>query len=286
MESITVDYVKRYLPVRTSDAHKGNFGRVLCIGGNAQMGGAIILTSSAALYSGAGLITVATDPVNRSSLHARTPEVMFSEMYDYSLLKKMIPKMDVVVIGPGLGRDQVAMSVFKNVINSIGSDQPLIIDADAIYLFGQYLNTYPANKHKKIILTPHLGEWENLSGLNAQTENPDLNRQKVDQLGVTLVLKKARTEIYYQDSQWKNTSGNPSMATGGMGDTLAGMIAGFLGQYADAKIGINSAVFLHSYIADQLAKTHYVTLPSQIIKAIPSMMQRLSTDNREDAVDA
>ena len=89
-------------------------------------------------------------------------------------------------------------------------------------------------------------------------------------------MKKERTEIYYKDEIWKNSAGNPSMATGGMGDTLVGIIASFIGQFDNPKNAILSAVYVHSAVADELAKTHYVTLPTEIIKHLPIFIKNLS----------
>lgn len=272
MPNITLDYVKNHLPIRKFDAYKANFGRVLCIGGNHEMGGAIMLAAGAALHTGAGLVTIASNQVNRTSIHARMPEIMFADMSDLNRLTGLVSKMDIILIGPGLGRSEEASHIFNTVMQSMSEKQYLVIDADGLSFYKKYRQEYTLSA-KKIILTPHLGEWEMLTGIKANEEHHEINKIAQELLGAIVVLKKARTEIYYDDEVWTNTSGNPAMATGGMGDTLAGMITGFLGQYTDATQAINSAVFLHSYIADQFARNQYVTLPSRIIERIPMTMK-------------
>lgn len=273
MKQISEPLVQSWLPTRAKDVYKGQLGHVLCIGGNHQMGGAIILAASAALYSGAGLVSVASDPVNLHALHSRVPEVMFLNMYDEEALLHYLPKVDTVVIGPGLGRDLKALSVFKLVMSALQSSQNIVIDADAIYLFTHYLKQTSKGKQ---IFTPHLGEWEILSGISKENENPNANKIAQEKLASTVVLKKSRTEIYFPAEVWQNTTGNPAMATGGMGDTLAGIIGGLLGQFADKDKAVLSAVFLHSLTADDLSNTQYVTLPQQIICQLPKTMKRMT----------
>ncbi len=241
------------------------------------MGGAIILSAMAALHAGAGLVTVASNPVNRSALHASLPEVMFTDMHQQSTLVKEIKASDVILLGPGLGRDTQAEKVFHFVLNHLQENQWLVLDADALYFYAQ-LNSKERLKSKNIVLTPHLGEWERISSIKAPADQIEVNQEFLADLNHVLVLKKSATEVYIEKEIWKNTAGNPSMATGGMGDTLAGIITSFLGQFNNKKQAILSAVYVHSAIADELAETHYVTLPSQISKELPIFMKKLTKE--------
>lgn len=275
MKKITEELVRKWIPKREKQSYKGKFGRLLLVGGNQQMGGAILLSASAALYSGAGLVTVASATDNVHALHARLPEAMFLNMYELDQLKEMVSSMDVIVIGPGLGRDERSLNVLKTVYAASTEEQFLVVDGDAIFL---HVNHKLPTPKAKIIFTPHLGEWETLSGLAPDEENTEKNKVAHKELNAVVVLKKDRTQIYFEDEIWENTTGNPSMATGGMGDTLAGMIAGFLGQFSQSKKAILSAVYLHSYIGDKLAKDQYVTLPTKIIDQIPYIMNQFSNE--------
>lgn len=278
MEKIQRKNIIRWLPQREKNTYKNKLGAVLCIGGNQDMGGAIILSAKAALNSGAGLLTVASDPTNRSALHAQTPETMFKNYSKQSDLAKAIKENDTILLGPGLGRDSKAKNIFDFVLKEIEEKHWLILDADALYFYAS-LKKDSQSKIKNLILTPHLGEWERITSIPAPAGEIEKNQVEAEKLAANLVLKKARTEIYLKDEIWKNTAGNPSMATGGMGDTLAGMIAGFLGQYSDKEKAILSAVYIHSAIADELAEQHYVTLPSLISKEIPIFMKQLSLES-------
>ncbi|WP_277631321.1 NAD(P)H-hydrate dehydratase [Atopococcus tabaci] len=271
MKQIKDLFVLHSIPERRADSHKGDYGRVLFIGGNHQMGGAAILASSAAVYSGAGLVTVATDPSNKTALLARLPEAMTLDMYDTDTLQSVMQTVDVVVIGPGLGKTEKEWHVMKTVLETIQPHQHLVIDGDGISLFVKHQATVP-DAH--VVFTPHPGEWERLSGLSPKEENPEKNKQARNELGAIIVLKKHRTEIYFDEEVWQNTTGTPAQATGGMGDTLAGMIAAFLGQFQAPKKALLSAVYLHSRIAEDLEATQYVTLPTHIIDRIPETMKQ------------
>lgn len=272
MKKITRELVAKWLPNREEDTYKNKMGHVLCIGGNENMGGAIILSASAALHAGAGLVSVASAPNNIHALHARLPEAMFINMYDDELLIENIKKADVIVLGPGLGLSAQSLNVIKTTFQTINKDQWLIIDGDGLtHLVNESL-TLPT---EYTVLTPHLGEWRRLTGIEPPAEDSEENNKETERLQAILVLKKDRTEIYIDKEVWQNTAGNPSMATGGMGDTLTGILASFLGQFPDKKEAILSAVYLHSAVADELADTHYITLPSKIIEHLPIFMKKL-----------
>ena len=274
MNKITKELVKNWLPIREEGTYKNKMGHILCIGGNANMGGAIILSASAALYAGAGLVSVASAPENKHALHARLPESMFVDMYDEKTLAENVEKADVIVLGPGLGLSGDSLEVFKLVINTINKEQWLVLDGDGITHLVNETSTSKISTNN-IILTPHPGEWKRLTGIKPPANSLEENKQKQKEVGATVVLKKDRTEIYIEDEVWENTAGNPSMATGGMGDTLTGIIASLLGQYEDKKQALLSAVYMHSATADELAETYYVTLPTEIIKYLPVFMKNL-----------
>lgn len=271
MKFITKNIAQSTISKRNPDSYKGTYGKVLVIGGNKDMGGAIILTASAAVYSGAGLVTVATAPENHAALHARLPEAMAFDSADLEKLKTQLEPMDVIVIGPGLGLDQNSLAILKTVFEQVNQEQKLIIDGSAITLMVQEELAFP---DAQTIYTPHPGEWKKLTGLAPDEQNNKLNAKEQKRIGGTIVLKSNRTKVYFSDNTWQNTTGNPAMATGGMGDTLAGMIAGFVAQFADKEKAVLSAIYLHSKIGDTLAENQYVVLPTQIIEHIPKTMKQ------------
>ena len=274
MKKITKEIVVDTIPIRDKDTYKNKMGRILCVGGNHEKGGAIIMSGLAALYSGAGLVTVATDQVNRTSLHTHAPEILFIDMYESENLIEAVKEKDVIVIGPGLGLTEKSREVLKTVLQSASGEQYLIIDADAITLLGEGKVKRETNAH--CIFTPHLGEWQRLTGLDKNKLTVDSNQQAQKDLQSIVVLKGSPTQVYVDSDVFENTTGNPSQATGGMGDSLTGILAGFIGQIPNVKQAILSAVFIHSYIADQLAETHYVTLPTQVIRELPKVMRNFA----------
>ena len=277
MQPITTEIVSRTIIKRPADSHKGNYGRIMLIGGNQNFGGAIIMAATAATYSGAGLVTVATDPSNFTSLHARLPEAMVIDYHQTDTLLNLLAGMDVIVIGPGLGTDTVADQLLTAVLAATHVPQRLVIDGSALTLLAQQARPLPATD---IVVTPHQMEWQRLSGIAIKDQTPTANHDAQQRLGVTAVVKAHRTTVYTDERVWFNPGGTPAMATVGMGDTLAGMIGGFVSQFHNFTDAVLSAVYLHSAIADDLAATRYVVLPHQISTRIPTYMHRFSQIER------
>lgn len=253
-------------------SHKGDYGRVLLIGGNHNFGGAIVMATTACVYSGAGLVTTASNSLNLTSLHSWVPEAMFIDYYDTQMMVDAIAKSDVIVIGPGLGDNIGAFAILQSVLTSVTESQTLIIDGSAITLMSNHPVSLPTDT--TMILTPHQMEWQRLSGIPI-AEQTDLNNQQAAQnLGAIVVVKSHETTIYDGNDIYKNPKGTPAQATGGMGDTLAGMIGGFCAQFKDPTKATLAAVYAHSAIAEQLAADNYVVLPHQISQEIPHFMKQ------------
>ncbi|WP_207942519.1 YjeF family domain-containing protein [Enterococcus sp. DIV2402] len=254
---------------RPKNSHKGTFGRVVLIGGNAQYGGAIMMSAEACVRSGAGLVTVITHSKNHAPLHARLPEVMVVDWQDEDLIADVFATADVCLIGPGLGLEKRSKELLAFVLQK-QDKQWFVIDGSAITLISEDNLSLP--KPKQTVFTPHQMEWQRLSHIPISEQNQQLNQYVQQKLQATIVLKSHRTEIYHHTGIYQNLLGNPGMATGGTGDTLAGMITGFLAQFPKDITSIHAAVYLHSYIGDQLAKERYVVLPTEISAALPFWM--------------
>jgi len=271
METLTDKILTKTIRQRPADSYKGTYGRSTLVGGNRNFGGAILMASAAAVYAGAGLVTTITDASNQGSLHARLPEAMFADITDFAQTQSLIKGTDVVVIGPGLGTDNQAQAVLANVFSAVTPEQTLVIDGSAITLVAQDHLSLP---QAHLIFTPHQMEWQRLSGIAIADQTAAANRAAVDQLHATVVVKSHRTEIYTADQTYVNPLGTPAQATGGMGDTLAGMIGGFVAQFHPTDPAVCAAVYTHSAIAEELAQTQYVVLPSQIAAALPTFMKQ------------
>jgi hydroxyethylthiazole kinase-like uncharacterized protein yjeF len=270
MQILSEEILKQVIKKRPIDSFKGTFGKIVLVGGNANFGGAIIMAATAAVYSGAGLVTTATDTSNLSSLHAQLPETMFVNYYDKVKLSALITQANVVVIGPGLGDDFHSQEVLATVLANTNDTQTVVIDGSAITLMAANHTTKPAGN---VIYTPHEMEWQRLSGIEIKDQTPEKNQLMQRQLEATVVLKKHHTEIYTSEDVYQLPIGTPAQATGGMGDTLAGMIGGFTAQFKDTKKALLAAVYSHSAIAESLGKTQYVVLPHQISHALPTFMK-------------
>ncbi|KXT75336.1 NAD(P)H-hydrate dehydratase [Streptococcus sp. DD12] len=276
---IDQDWAKAVIRSRPRESHKGDYGRVLLIGGNPPYSGAIIMAALACVRSGAGLVSVATHPQTIAALHAQLPEAMAFDMADKERLSQLIQAVDLVAIGPGLDETASAQAVFDLVCDKVSANQMLLLDGSALNLYAKRSGTdLPAGR---VILTPHQMEWERLSGLAPKEQAPERNWQALAQFpeGTLLVAKRHHTQVYdKEDHQMAAIAvGGPYQATGGMGDTLAGMIAAFAVQFPQSSLyqRVGAAVYLHSAIADDLSRTNYVTLPTAISQQIPQAMKIL-----------
>lgn len=278
MNQLTEDILTKVITQRPENSHKGTFGRAVLIGGNNQYGGAIIMSAEACVNTGAGLTTVVTSEKNHAPLHARLPEAMVVNFSDTELAMELLKNADVILIGPGLGLSVTVLSILKKVLAAQLERQWLIIDGSAITLFASH--ELPLNYPEQVVFTPHQKEWQRLSGLEIDQQTTGNNQEKQKELAATIVLKSHRTEIYDGNQIWHNTAGNAAMATGGMGDTLAGMIAGFIAQFGGSSETIAAAVYLHSKIGDDLAEEHYVVLPTTISQEISRYMKNYAQKER------
>ena len=277
MAVITEDILTKVIKKRPSNSHKGNYGRVLLIGGSENYGGAIIMAAEAALNSGAGLISVATHAVNLDALHARNPEVMFIDWRDRNLVNLM-KKMDVIVCGPGLGTGTFAWQLMSTICQNVSQNQTLVLDASALDMIAQDKNLIP-KQASLVILTPHQMEWQRLSQIRIPFQTDSANLSALKKIFPTqnaiLVLKSNHTHIYTKTDQiFVNPLGNPGMATGGMGDTLAGIIGGFTAQFGNNLDSVLAAVFIHSLAGDKIAENNYVVRPTEISAMLPQLMSQ------------
>ncbi|WP_251548249.1 NAD(P)H-hydrate dehydratase [Limosilactobacillus caecicola] len=275
MKKLNSTILNEVIKPRPQESFKGTFGKVLLVGGNHQFGGAIMMATAASVYSGAGLVTVATDLVNRTALHSQLPEAMVIDFKDHTAVAKMVAQVNTVVVGPGLGDTQESSDVLHNVFAHTADHQTVVIDGSAITLMAQEKLATP---HGHIIFTPHQMEWQRLSGIKIADDAEDVNRAAQAKLGGTVILKKHHTEIYTNDEVYQLPIGSAAQAVGGMGDTLAGMVGGFTAQFRDdIDQAALAAAYAHSAIADEIANQQYIVLPHQISQALPAFMKKVAS---------
>jgi hydroxyethylthiazole kinase-like uncharacterized protein yjeF len=256
------------LPPRAADSHKGTYGRVLIVAGSRGMSGAAILAGLGALRGGAGLVQVATPlevllivaGYNPCYLTAALPQDsngMVAGGAEEAVVE-LAAKSDVVAIGPGLGQSDAVTHLVKTVLSRV--DRPTIVDADGINALAKLWTSKPradkAFPARSLILTPHPGEFARLLHTGA-----DAVRQKREELALqfaaerrlVLVLKGHQSLVTDGNRLYRNTTGNPGMATGGTGDVLTGLIAALIGQGLAAFEAAQLGVYLHG-LAGDLAK--------------------------------
>lgn len=249
--------VLRALPARVRDANKGDFGRVLLIGGGPGMPGALRLAGEACLRSGAGLVTAATWPDNLAAVVTGRPELIVHGVRDPGELEPLLQNATVLAVGPGLSRTPWARALLQR---ALAARQPMVLDADALNLMAELRLQAPAGS----VLTPHPGEAGRLLGISAAEVQADrlgaLGRLCRAHPGAVVVLKGAGTLIGRQ-AAGKGASvpglcerGNPGMAAAGMGDVLTGAISGILAQCRDPWLAARAGVMAHALSGDELAR--------------------------------
>ncbi len=243
---------------RQHDTHKYNYGHVLIIAGSLGMSGAAVMAAKAALATGAGLVTVMTDPKCVDVIASQVPAAMVMPYVDDLLIGTMIvdKKVTSVLMGPGLDKSEAAIAILKSLINV---DVALILDGTALTLLAENKKLHAAFRCRTspTILTPHTGEASRL--LSESSENINLDpivavKALFDKLLASTIIKGARTVIATSDNAiWVNTTGNAGMATGGSGDVLSGMVASLIHQFGVVE-GVKLGCYAHGLAGDLAAK--------------------------------
>lgn len=255
------------LPKRPEAAHKGDFGRVLILAGSPNMPGAAMLSGTAALQVGAGLVTVGVPSSIQPIVASFSPCYMTLPLHSRSdgnisldavgQVMEVTSNYDVIAIGPGMGRTAVVRILLMELWRNF--PKPLIVDADGLNaLSDQLLFQLPPNRIAPTILTPHPGEMSRLTRIATAEIQKDREKHAkalATKLGVTVLLKGAGTIITDGTKVYSNTTGNPGMATGGSGDVLTGMIAGLAGQLDDSFNATCVACHIHGQAGDIVATT-------------------------------
>lgn len=275
---------------RKNNAHKGDFGHVLILAGSARFSGAAVLCAQACVRSGAGLVTLGfPESLNSAFIKVKPPEVMTLPLPQtkeitlsesaFPLISRFCEKVDVLAIGPGLGRNPSTQKLINKVINKFA--KPQVIDADALNALSGNLMLLRNTRYaiRDTILTPHPGEMARLLGVN--TVQIQKNRKKVakdfvNRYNIILVLKGHQTIVAQKNKKlYINKTGNPGMAKAGSGDVLTGIIAAFLAQGLNGFDAAKYAVYLHGLAGDLAAKekTQMAMIASDIIGKIPQAIK-------------
>ena len=283
------DEISSFFPNRDYESNKGTFGTVLLIGGSYEMPNAVVMASKAAVNCGAGIVKTAFPDKAYPAIAPKTMEQVLIPLYtnnkghiSVNSLQKIaneMQKCSCVAIGCGMGVDKDTKTITEYIIRN--SPVPVILDADAINCIKD--NTEILNEAKStVIITPHPGEMAKL----AKTDIKSIQENRgatvkgfTDTHKSILVLKGASTMVGYCEYEdiYVNNTGNPGMATGGMGDVLTGIIASFIAQGIEEYKSAVAAVYIHGlagdYVSDNLSLMG--NTPSKLIEALPAILSKL-----------
>lgn len=269
-----IEEIKKQLCSRRSDAHKGDFGKVLIFAGSRRYTGAAYLCAQAAVRCGSGLVTLTTDPQIIDILAIKLNEAMVINN-DEPELNELAHTADVIAIGCGMGRHKNTLKAVEYVLN-LKRKIPIVIDADAINVLAGKLEKIQGRSD--LLLTPHEGEFARL--LNISREEVSKYREEyalrfVQVYGVNLLLKGKDTIIAGPNGYRINPTGSAKMASGGMGDILTGMIASLVGQGMELYTAGYVAAFLHGYAADEKGRDMYSVTATDVMEYLPYVLNKI-----------
>lgn len=262
----TYDGVKNIFPKRTDNSHKGDYGKIMIVGGSVGMAGAVAMSAKAALRCGAGLITAAVPTSINNIIQEKIDEVMTIPLPEdggriaksaAERLARRANVCDAVLFGPGLGRSDSLVEFTKEFLPLL--TVPTVIDADGLYAVSKLSDILP-DCRAEIIMTPHAQEMAYLIGKTAEEVENDrysISSEYAAKNGVTLILKGHHTIITAPDGDCTvNTTGNSGLAGAGSGDVLAGMVVSLVAKGLSAYDAAVSAVHLHGLAGDEAASKY------------------------------
>ena len=279
MIELNHEQVLSILPDRAVDAHKGDFGKILLLCGSRGYTGAAYLAAQASLRSGAGLVFLGV-PESIYQIEA----VKLNEAIVFPLpdedgklsaaaipeILERLPKVDAILIGPGLGQSEGVFQVVKTVLEQAAC--PVVLDADGINLIATHKDIV-RGRTGTTVLTPHGGEFARLGGVSG--DRVVAATEMANDLGCILLLKGHHTVITDGNTTYINPTGNPGMAVGGSGDVLAGIITALLGQEIEPLQAAACGAWLHGAAGDLCAAQigQYGMLPTDMVNVLPRLLK-------------
>lgn len=288
---IRIEEVVGRFPKRPADSHKGDYGHVLVVAGSSGYTGAAYFSAQAAALSGSGLVTLAVGKSIYPVLAVKLSEVMVRPVIETkdaspSLMAEkdiaaLAERCDCLALGPGISRNKETQSLARNLVAKVG--RQIVLDADGIRAFDGNAEAFKRAK-MPVILTPHPGEFGALIGEDAarvQDDRKELALAFANQYNTILVLKGHETIVAHPDGRFYiNRTGNPGMASGGVGDILTGVIAGFSGQGVAPFDAAVLGVYFHGLAGDLAAKESGLLslLASDILRKLPEALMTLGNE--------
>ena len=290
------DEVRPLIPDRPVTGHKGTFGHLLVVAGSTGKTGAAAMTAEGGIRAGAGLVTVACPLAVHDILETKLTEAMTVPLPDmdgalslmaFEQVLALAEGKQVLALGPGMGTSEETCGLVRRLVRSC--PVPLVIDADGLNSLADHSQVFLERAGQPVVLTPHPGEMARLTGKDVaeiQADRIGVASDFAQRFNVVLVLKGARTLTAFPDGRVRiNGSGNPGMASGGMGDVLTGMIGGFIAQGIRVEEAAVLGVFLHGMAADRLAAVmgNAGMAATDILPEIPASLHALQ--RKEDHCD-
>ena len=272
-------YAKTLLPPRKEDGHKGDFGKLLVLGGSVGYTGAPYLAASAAVHSGCGLVYLGVPEsiwaVEAGKCVSAMPFPLPEKngLLSDKALQQILDKLDacdVLALGPGLGRSERVTRLVSELLCQ--TEKPVVLDADGINALEGHIDVLDARRTRITILTPHDGEFARIGGDLSGGDRLAAARNFAAAHGCTLVLKGHRTvTVGPEGNALVNTTGNSGLAKGGSGDVLTGVIASLLAQGTTPIRAAAAGVWLHGRAGDLAAEelTAYGMTPEDVAARLP-----------------
>ncbi len=268
--------IREMLKPRHRFSNKGTYGHALIVAGQPETMGAALLCASACVYTGAGLTTACVPQSGLTALNSYMPEIMAIIRHDAEIPEIEWDKFNTMGIGPGLGKDQYALKLFTNILTHYKN--PVVIDADALNLLSEH-KTLWKKVPKNSIITPHMKEFDRLFGEHENWwQRIQTGIKKANDHQLYILLKNDYTIIITpQGKVYFNTTSNPAMASGGMGDVLTGIITSLLAQHYSPEEACIIGAYIHGKAGDELALPNRanVVLPGQVAARLPFTMAKL-----------
>ena len=295
---VTAKDLASHIAPRDPESHKGTFGHVLLFAGSRGMAGAAVLAARGALRAGAGLVTVALPASIAPPLFPGLPEAMLLPLPDEPPLSggrdaaatiiEQLSRVSALALGPGLSRGDGPAGLVRDLCAA--ADLPLLVDADALRVLAAAGPHMIFQRRTPAVLTPHPGELSGLIGMSAaevQADRIGAARACAGLFNAVVVLKGSRTVVAAPGGPlWINPTGNPAMATAGMGDVLTGVISAHLARGMEPLAAALLGVFLHGLAGDLAVADRgpWGILASEVANRIPAAVHSLRS--RNDAPDA
>ncbi len=273
------EMIQGKLKDRDDDSYKGDYGQAFIIAGSMGFSGAAYLAAQSAVRSGAGLVTLCVPKEIQEIMSIKLNEAMTINFEQSEKIGNIMVKSSCIAIGPGMGNTRLTFNVVKSMIEN--AECPIVIDADGINVLQGKLELLNS-KNSSIILTPHYGEMARLTGLSIdeiKENRVEVARNFAYEYNVIVLLKDHRTIITDGTQVFENTTGNSAMASGGMGDTLTGIITSFIAQGYEPLVATYIAAFVHGYCGDRLSENMFCVNATHIIEELPFGIKEIMDSN-------